>query len=93
MNRHLERIVNAAGLVYGQGDPNGVTYHTLRHTFASHLVMDGVDLETISRLMGHATTKQVEQTYGHLAPEHRRLAVNRLGARLARAFTFAEGES
>ena len=90
VNEHFERIVTDAGLVYGRKEPLGVTYHTLRHTFASHLVMDGVDLKTVSRLMGHTTTKQVEKTYGHLSPEHRRAAVQRLGARLHGAFMLEE---
>ena len=91
VNEHMERIVTDAGMVYGRADQNGVTYHTLRHTFASHLVVDGVDLKTVSRLMGHTTTKQVEKTYGHLSPEHRRAAVQRLGTRLQAAFAI-EGE-
>jgi len=52
--------------------------------------MEGVDLFTVSRLLGHTTTTQVEATYGHLSPEHRAQAV----ARLARRFTLrvADGE-
>jgi integrase len=82
------RVVTDAGLIPGRNETAGVTYHTLRHTFASWLVMEGVDLFTVSRLLGHTTTTQVEATYGHLSPEHRAQAV----ARLARRFTLRLAE-
>lgn len=46
---------------------NKVVFHTLRHTFASWLAMDGVDINTISELMGHATLEMTKR-YMHLAP-------------------------
>jgi len=51
--------------------------HVLRHTFASHLVMAGVDLATVSKLLGH---KDISTTmiYSHLSPDHLRRAVERL---------------
>ena len=51
-----------------------------RHTFASHLVMAGVDLVTVKELLGH---KQINMTlrYSHLMPEHKAQAVARLGER------------
>lgn len=42
------------------------SFHTLRHTFASNLAMRGVDLLTISKLLGHANTKMTER-YAHLS--------------------------
>lgn len=80
LERHFKTIVEDAGLVYGQGKPGGVTFHTLRHTFASWLVMAGVDLYTVSKLLGHSTIALVEKTYGHLAPDHMRLAMGKLDA-------------
>lgn len=74
------RIVEDAGLLAGARDPMGVTFHTLRHTFASWLVMAGVDLYTVSQLLGHGTIALVETTYGHLSPNHKRMALDRLGA-------------
>ena len=51
--------------------------HTLRHTFASHLVMKGVDLPTVQRLMGHSDI-ETTMIYAHLAPDHIAEAINRL---------------
>lgn len=41
--------------------------HKLRHTYASHLVQNGVDLYTVSKLMGHSSIKTTE-IYAHLSP-------------------------
>lgn len=85
--RNLEylftRIVTDAGLEAGREHAAGITLHTLRHTFASWLVMAGADLLTVSRLMGHASIKQVEQTYAHLSPQHLLSTVELLGTRWA----------
>ncbi len=51
--------------------------HTLRHTFASHLVMAGVDLPTIQKLMGHSDI-ETTMIYAHLSPSHLSEAVNKL---------------
>ena len=52
-------------------------WHDLRHTFASRLVMAGVDIRTVQELMGHKTI-QVTLRYAHLAPQHQLEAVQRL---------------
>ena len=44
-----------------------VVFHTLRHTYASWLVMKGVDLYTVQKLMGHKEIKMT-QRYAHLSP-------------------------
>jgi integrase len=51
--------------------------HDLRHTFASRLVMAGVDLLTVMQLGGWKSLAMV-QRYGHLSPGHRQSAVERL---------------
>lgn len=53
------------------------TLHELRHTFISHLVMQGVPLRTVQALAGHGSITVTEQ-YSHLAPEHMADAVTNL---------------
>jgi integrase len=48
-------------------DPS-ISFHGLRHTYASHAVMNGVPLMIVARNLGHADTRMVEKHYGHLAP-------------------------
>lgn len=55
----------------------GVTWHTLRHTFASRLVMAGVDLKTVQELMGHKTIAMTAR-YAHLSPLHKLKALETL---------------
>lgn len=44
-------------------------FHDLRHTFASRLIMTGVDLRTVQVLMGHKTIAMTLR-YSHLSPDH-----------------------
>src|SRR6185437_3015398 len=53
------------------------TWHCLRHTFASRLVMAGVDIRTVAELMGHRTLAMTMR-YTHLSPDHNLEAVERL---------------
>ncbi|OMH39840.1 tyrosine-type recombinase/integrase [Desulfurobacterium indicum] len=51
--------------------------HDLRHTFASLMVMAGVDLKTVQELLGHTSYKTTE-IYAHLAPAHLQEAIKKL---------------
>ncbi len=53
------------------------SWHCLRHTFASRLVMAGVDLRTVQELLGHKSIAMTVR-YSHLTPKHTLAAVERL---------------
>jgi integrase len=53
------------------------TWHCNRHTFASRLVMAGVDIRTVGELLGHKSLAMTMR-YSHLAPAHNAAAVDRL---------------
>ena len=47
-----------------------ISFHGLRHTWASHAVMNGVPLIIVAKNLGHKDTRMVEKHYGHLAPSY-----------------------
>jgi integrase len=53
-------------------------FHDLRHTFASYLVMDGVNIHTVSRWLGHATIAMTEKNYTHLSPNYQNEEIQHL---------------
>jgi site-specific recombinase XerD len=72
--RLRERLIEVAQ----EAKIKGLTkIHSLRHAFASHLVMQGVDLPTVQKLMGHSDI-QTTIIYSHLAPDHLADAVEKL---------------
>ena len=71
LRRDLMRVTAACGF------PDVTKLHSLRHTFASHLVMSGVDVPTVQKLLGHADI-QTTMIYAHLLPDHLSSAVDKL---------------
>jgi integrase len=70
IKKRFHRVLRDAGI-------KGFRFHDLRHTFASHLVMAGVDLVSVKEFLGHADLKMTLR-YAHLAPDYKRSAISRL---------------
>jgi integrase len=80
--RALTRAAERAGL-NEEGEPR-LRFHDLRHTFASHLIIDlRLDVAHVSRILGHASTSITLDTYTHLFAENAHGA--ELRARIARS--------
>ena len=72
INRMLKTVIQKAGMA-GQG----ITPHKLRHTFATHLIRNGVDIRTVQELLGHS---EIETTarYLHSDTKTKQAAVGKL---------------
>ncbi|MFO7884120.1 MAG: site-specific integrase [Desulfobacteraceae bacterium] len=75
----FNRAIDKLKLNEGVTDPRDkVVFHTLRHTFASWLVMAGTDLYVVKELLGHSDFKMTSR-YAHLGENTLQAAVNNLG--------------
>lgn len=74
------RMNDAIGNVCKRAGFRKIGWHTLRHTFASHLAMRGVPLPAIKELMGHAAITTTMR-YAHVAPSTLRSAIEMLNPR------------
>ncbi len=61
VRKSFEKVVRESGIT-------DFRFHDLRHTFASNLVMEGIDIMTVKELMRHKTLDMTLR-YAHLAPK------------------------
>ena len=64
MQYQYRTLLKAAGIPYRN-------FHVLRHTYASHCVERGVDVKSLSEMLGHADVRTTLQVYVHSSLEHK----------------------
>lgn len=74
----LHRVLKRAGL-------EKVRFHALRHTFATMALQNGVDVKTLSGLLGHYSAGFTLDTYGHITPAMKQDAAEKVGSFLSTA--------
>ena len=73
LQRRFKRLMERMGI-------DGAHFHTLRHSFATRLLELGVDIKTVSALLGHGSVKTTLDFYAHSLMEQQRAAIERLAA-------------
>ena len=59
------------------GISKNISPHTLRHTFASHLIQGGADVRAVQQMLGHESISTTE-IYIHIESSHKRQSVEKL---------------
>jgi integrase len=69
--RLYKRVLKAVGVTARK-------FHAIRHTFATRALELGVDIKTLSEILGHSTASMTLNTYAHSLFEQKKLAINKL---------------
>jgi len=75
--KRIRRIYNGFRNAMERAEIRNCRFHDLRHTFASHLVMRGVDIRIVQQLLGHKTLAMTMR-YSHISNEAMKAAVDKL---------------
>ena len=71
VRKRLEESLAQAGIT------RHITFHSLRHTAASNMIMAGIDPETVGKILGHKDPKMTKR-YTHLAPDYLKQSIEKL---------------
>ena len=76
VNNMLHRVLKRAGLP-------SIRFHDLRHTFATMALQNGVDVKTVSSMLGHYSAGFTLDTYAHVTTSDKREAANTMSGVLS----------
>lgn len=79
MGRLHKTLLKKAGIA------ENIPFHGLRHTFATLAIQQGVDIKTVSGILGHYSAGFTLDTYAHVTQEMRKDAADRMGEFIAQA--------
>ena len=79
INYHVKKLVKAAGI------EKKVSFHCSRHTFATMALQNGVDVKTVSSMLGHYSAGFTLDTYAHVTTDAQLKAAQTMGSILSRA--------
>ncbi|EFK11161.1 site-specific recombinase, phage integrase family [delta proteobacterium NaphS2] len=85
----IKDIKTAFGRALREAKIDDFHFHDTRHTFASHLIMNGATIKDVQELLGHKDIKMTMR-YSHLSQEHKKKAVNLLNKLTARKEDMSE---
>ena len=72
-------------LLRAAGIDEGVRFHDLRHTFATTALLNGVDVKTVSSMLGHYSAGFTLDTYTHVTAQMQQAAADKMGGFLENA--------
>ena len=78
IHQRLHRILDHAGC-------DRVRFHDLRHTFATNALAYGMDIKTLSTILGHVSCATTLNTYSHVTDEMRQKAAVKIDQGIAKA--------
>lgn len=73
-----DSIAKAHNLICEKAKIRNITFHCLRHTFATRLIEQGIDYKTVSLLLGHTDIKTTLNLYAHSTNDTKKDAIDRL---------------
>ena len=68
----IKKLLEKAGIEY-------MMFHSTRHTFSVRARELGVDVQTLSEILGHSSVSTTLNFYGHSLPEHKHNQMERIG--------------
>ena len=82
---HPDSVVNIHKKILKDAGLEHLRFHDLRHTFATLALQNGVDVKTVSSMLGHYSAGFTLDTYAHVTTDAQLKAAQTMGSILSRA--------